>query len=102
MDPRVLKATSVKAEDPAAQSPEPQALEITAAGEVHLQIAGFGVHQERGESVTGRHNAQGEPLEAILVTKHLKFSLPYRALFARNLRPDTAERLIDDLYQFIF
>ena len=31
MDPRVLKATSVKAEDPAAQSPEPQALKITAA-----------------------------------------------------------------------
>ena len=28
MDPRVLKATSVKAEDPAAQSPEPQALKI--------------------------------------------------------------------------
>ena len=27
----------------------------------------------------------------------MKFSLPYRALFARNLRPDTAERLIDAL-----
>ncbi|WP_370737567.1 DUF4032 domain-containing protein [Bifidobacterium lemurum] len=47
--------------------------------------------------VTGRHDREGEPLEAILVTKHLKFSLPYRALFARNLRPDTAERLIDAL-----
>ena len=47
--------------------------------------------------VTGRHNHDGEPLEAILVTKHLKFSLPYRALFARNLRTDTAERLIDAL-----
>ena len=47
--------------------------------------------------VTGRHEADGKPLEAILVTKHLKFSLPYRALFARNLRPDTAERLIDAL-----
>lgn len=47
--------------------------------------------------VTGRHDHNGEPLEAILVTKHLKFSLPYRALFARNLRPDTAERLIDAL-----
>ena len=47
--------------------------------------------------VTGRHDLNGEPLEAILVTKHLKFSLPYRALFARNLRPDTAERLIDAL-----
>lgn len=31
MDPRVLKATSVKAEDPAASSPEPHALKITAA-----------------------------------------------------------------------
>ena len=31
MDPRVLKATSVQAGDPAAQSPEPQALKITAA-----------------------------------------------------------------------
>ncbi|MDY4678490.1 MAG: DUF4032 domain-containing protein [Bifidobacterium tsurumiense] len=47
--------------------------------------------------VTGRYDDNGEPLEAILVTKHLKFSLPYRALFARNLRPDTAERLIDAL-----
>lgn len=47
--------------------------------------------------VTGRHDPKGQPLEAILVTKHLKFSLPYRALFARNLRPDTAERLIDAL-----
>jgi len=47
--------------------------------------------------VIGRHPREGEPLEAILVTRHLKFSLPYRALFARNLRPDTAERLIDAL-----
>ncbi|RSX54513.1 LPS kinase [Bifidobacterium dolichotidis] len=47
--------------------------------------------------VTGRHDENGEPLESILVTKHLKFSLPYRALFARTLRPDTAERLIDAL-----
>ena len=47
--------------------------------------------------VAGRHDANGEKLEAMLVTKHLKFSLPYRALFARTLRPDTAERLIDAL-----
>lgn len=31
------------------------------------------------------------------MTKHLRFSMPYRALFARTLRPDTAERLIDAL-----
>ncbi|MFC0265727.1 DUF4032 domain-containing protein [Alloscardovia macacae] len=47
--------------------------------------------------VAGRRNAKGEPLEAILVTEQLKFSLPYRALFARNLRADTADRLIDAL-----
>jgi hypothetical protein len=47
--------------------------------------------------VTGRTDREGNALEAILVTRHLKFSLPYRALFARNLRPDTAERLIDAL-----
>ena len=47
--------------------------------------------------VAGRRDANGEKLEAMLVTKHLKFSLPYRALFARTLRPDTAERLIDAL-----
>ena len=156
MDPRVLKATSVKAEDPAAQSPEPQALKITAASSnpkmftlpwekplatwpedllvnlprgisrhvvrfVHVGDEVYAMKEitrnvaEREYEllrrlqklelptvqpiavVTGRHNAQGEPLEAILVTKHLKFSLPYRALFARNLRPDTAERLIDAL-----
>lgn len=47
--------------------------------------------------VTGRRTPQGEPLESILVTKHLRFSLPYRALFSRNLRADTAERLVDAL-----
>ncbi|RBP97258.1 lipopolysaccharide kinase [Bifidobacterium aemilianum] len=47
--------------------------------------------------VTGRHDREGNPMEAILVTEHLKFSLPYRALFAGNLRPDTADRLIDAL-----
>ncbi len=47
--------------------------------------------------VTGRHNDKGEPLEAILITRHLRYSLPYRALFARNLRPDTATKLVNAL-----
>ncbi len=47
--------------------------------------------------VAGRRDVNGQPLEAILVTEQLKFSLPYRALFARNLRADTADRLIDAL-----
>jgi hypothetical protein len=47
--------------------------------------------------ITGRRDPQGEPLEAVLITKHLQFSLPYRALFSQALRPDTATRLIDAL-----
>ena len=47
--------------------------------------------------VSGRSNEKGEPLEAILITKHLRYSLPYRALFSRNLRSDTADRLVDAL-----
>lgn len=156
MDPRALKATSVKAEDPASPSPEPSSLKITASGSdpkmfslpwekpLSTWPADLLVNLPRGISrhvvrfvhvgdevyamkeitrnvaereyeilrqlqkldlptvqpiavVTGRHGADGEPLEAILVTKHLKFSLPYRALFSRTLRPDTAERLIDAL-----
>ena len=156
MDPRALKATSVKAEDEHANSAEPQALKITAASSNpkmftlpwHKPLAtwpkdllanlprGISRHVVRfvhvGDEVyamkeitrqvaereyeilrrlqklelptvtpiavvIGRHTREGEPLEAILVTRHLKFSLPYRALFARNLRPDTAERLIDAL-----
>jgi hypothetical protein len=47
--------------------------------------------------VHGRTDADGEPLDACLVTRHLQFSLPYRALYSQNLRPDTAVRLMDAL-----
>ena len=47
--------------------------------------------------VTGRSSPEGEPLTPALVTEHLRFSLPYRALFSRHLAPDTATRLIDAL-----
>jgi CRISPR/Cas system CSM-associated protein Csm2 small subunit len=47
--------------------------------------------------VSGRHDAHREELEPALVTKHLQFSLPYRALFSQALRPDTATRLVDAL-----
>ena len=47
--------------------------------------------------ITGRRAPDGEPLEAVLITEHLQFSLPYRALFSQDLRPDTATRLIDAL-----
>jgi len=45
--------------------------------------------------ITNRTSETGEPLESVLVTRHLKFSLPYRALYSQNLRPDTATRLVD-------
>jgi hypothetical protein len=47
--------------------------------------------------VDGRQSPTGEPLETALVTRHLQFSLPYRALFSQKLRPDTAVRLLDAL-----
>ncbi|HCX83693.1 MAG TPA: DUF4032 domain-containing protein [Micrococcales bacterium] len=47
--------------------------------------------------ITGRRSLDGEPLTPALVTEHLAFSLPYRALFSQYLRPDTATRLIDAL-----
>ncbi len=45
--------------------------------------------------ITNRTGDDGEELESVLVTRHLKFSLPYRALYSQTLRPDTATRLVD-------
>ncbi|MFD1714556.1 DUF4032 domain-containing protein [Amnibacterium flavum] len=47
--------------------------------------------------ISGRTDDNGAPLAPVLVTRHLKFSLPYRALFSQALRPDTATRLVDAL-----
>jgi len=47
--------------------------------------------------ITGRASDDGEFLQPVLVTRHLKFSLPYRALYSQALRPDTATRLVDAL-----
>jgi hypothetical protein len=47
--------------------------------------------------VHGRISADGELLDSCLITHHLQFSLPYRALFSQSLRPDTAVRLMDAL-----
>ncbi|GAB2891831.1 DUF4032 domain-containing protein [Neomicrococcus lactis] len=47
--------------------------------------------------VLNRTSPTGEDLGAALVTKHLSYSLPYRALFSRKLRRDTLHRLIDAL-----
>jgi tRNA A-37 threonylcarbamoyl transferase component Bud32 len=47
--------------------------------------------------VTDRVTDTGEPLETVLITRHLQFSLPYRALFSHVLRPETMNRLLDAL-----
>lgn len=47
--------------------------------------------------VYDRADAEGKPLEPALITRHLQFSLPYRALFSHTLRPDTMNRLLDAL-----
>ena len=47
--------------------------------------------------INNRTDENGDPLPAVLITRHLKFSLPYRAMWSQGLRPDTATRLVDAL-----
>ncbi|MGV3711713.1 DUF4032 domain-containing protein [Pseudolysinimonas sp.] len=47
--------------------------------------------------ITNRTAIDGEHLAPVLVTRHLRFSLPYRAIYSQALRPDTATRLVDAL-----
>lgn len=47
--------------------------------------------------IQGRTDTQGNPLPSALVTRHLKFSMPFRALYSTTLRPETAQRLVDSL-----
>lgn len=47
--------------------------------------------------ISGRVDRDGEPLDGCLITRHLRFSLPYRALYSQSLRKGTASRLIDAL-----
>ena len=45
--------------------------------------------------VTQRQDSEGAPLDPILITRHLQFSLPYRSLFSSGVRPETVSRLLD-------
>jgi hypothetical protein len=47
--------------------------------------------------ITGRTDDEDQPLDPVLVTRHLQFSLPYRSLFAQGVRPETVGRLLDAL-----
>lgn len=47
--------------------------------------------------IKNRKDDDGNELPAVLITRHLKFSLPYRAMWSQGLRPETATRLVDAL-----
>lgn len=47
--------------------------------------------------INNRTTVEGEELLSVLITRHLKFSLPYRAMWSQGLRPETATRLVDAL-----
>ena len=45
--------------------------------------------------ITGRTGPSGEALNAALLTEHLRFSLPYRSLFAHGMTADNLPSLVD-------
>ena len=47
--------------------------------------------------INNRTDLEGNDLPAVLITRHLKFSLPYRAMWSQGLREQTAKRLVDAL-----
>jgi len=47
--------------------------------------------------IKNRQDESGNQLPAVLITRHLRFSLPYRAMWSQGLRPETATRLVDAL-----
>ena len=47
--------------------------------------------------VTGRESEDGEDLPCALLTEHLAFSLPYRALFAHGMSAESLPSLVDAL-----
>ncbi len=65
-------------------------------------LARSGVPVVEAVGVVGnRTSPDGEPLDAALVTKHLRFSLPYRALFSRRLDPDLEPKLLGALAELL-
>ncbi|WP_297743295.1 DUF4032 domain-containing protein [uncultured Tessaracoccus sp.] len=45
--------------------------------------------------VLGRTDSDGDPLDPMLLTEHLPFSLPYRSLFYQGVKQETVQRLLD-------
>jgi hypothetical protein len=50
---------------------------------------------------TGRTDQWDQPLAGVLVTRHLPFSLPYRALFAKRSRATQWPQMLDALKQLL-
>ncbi|CAB4556020.1 unannotated protein [freshwater metagenome] len=48
-------------------------------------------------NIKNRRDNDGNELPAVLITRHLRFSLPYRAMWSQGLRVETATRLVDAL-----
>jgi hypothetical protein len=48
-------------------------------------------------TVTGRVGIDGEPLDAVLITRHLDYALPYRSLFHSGLHQELWSPLLDSL-----
>lgn len=51
--------------------------------------------------VLGRSGREEQELDAVLITRHLDFSLPYRVLFAGRAVPDLRNRLLDALAELL-
>ncbi len=51
--------------------------------------------------VSGRTDDDGEPLDSILITRHLDYSLPYRSLFLRASMSELWAPLLDSLAQLL-
>jgi len=47
--------------------------------------------------VSGRETPDDEPIEPALVTRHLRYSLPYRSLFSHGLPHDSLPKIVDAL-----
>jgi Domain of unknown function (DUF4032) len=52
-------------------------------------------------TVVGRATPDGQPLDGLLITRHLQFSLPYRSLFTGRGLPDLRARLLDSLAELL-
>ncbi|HSK24699.1 MAG TPA: DUF4032 domain-containing protein [Egicoccus sp.] len=66
----------------------------------HLKSEGVPVVDVVGV-VSRREAADGTPLEAVLITEHLEFSVPYRLLFLRQEHRQLREPMIDALVHLL-